>query len=381
MPREWENPRFLGRNKEAPHATLLPYADEATARQFTREASVWHQSLNGDWKFSWVNHPDERPKGFERPDYDAARWDDLPVPSNWEMHGYGTPLYSNVPYPFKKDPPRVMGEPPKNFTSYQDRNPVGSYRRTFTVPGHWGGRRIFLHFDGVDSFFYAWLNGREIGASKDSRTPAEFDVTGHLVPGDNVLAVEVYKYSDASYLEDQDFFRLSGIFRDVYLWAAPALHLRDVFVKTPLDASYRDGLLRIEAQVRNHGKSAAAYTLEAKLLDAAGKAVFEGAAASGRVAGGGERPAVIARRVAQPRTWTAETPNLYTLLLTLRDGTGRDGPPRSCPSGSASARSRSRAASCSSTGGTSTSAAWTGTSTSRTPATPSPQTGCDAISS
>ncbi len=306
--REWEDQHALGLRKEAPHATI--------ARD-----PAFVLPLDGPWKFHWVRTPEERPAGFEAPAFDASGWKEIPVPSNWQCQGYGTPIYTNQPYPFRKDPPRVMGEPPADWTAYRDRNPVGSYRRTFDLPAAFAGRQAYLTFDGVDSFFYLWINGAYVGYSKDSRTPAEFNVTEFLRPGENLVAVEVYQYSDGSYLEDQDFFRLSGIYRSVRLWSAPAVHLRDVFIRTDLDAAYQDADLRVEAAVRNTGGTPLGFRLEARLLDAGGREVTSFAGV-GDAAAGEVTTEHLTARVKRPRLWSAETPVLYTLALVLRDDEG-----------------------------------------------------------
>ncbi len=315
---EWENQLLTGLNKEPGHATLLPYGDEEAALKGTRDASPYHLSLNGGWKFKWSPDPGARPVGFENPKYEVDSWSEIPVPSNWQLHGHGIPLYSNQPYPFKKDPPRVMGEPPEHFTAYKWRNQIGSYRRNFTIPPEWKGRKTFLHFDGVDSFFYLWINGRLVGFSKDSRTPAEFDVSRYLKRGENVLAVEVYGYSDASYLECQDFWRLSGIFRDVYLWSAPSLHIRDFFVHTDLDEACRDAVLRAEILVKNHSHAARNFSLQATLQDAGGGQAMPRLTWSGRAEGGAEVKVNLSCPVPNPAKWSAEIPNLYKLILALK---------------------------------------------------------------
>jgi len=320
---DWENEQVVGRNKEPGRATALPYPDRGRAIQATREATPYFQSLDGSWRFHWVPHPDQRPVDFYKPDFDVSGWKTIPVPSNWQCQGYGTPLYTNITYPFKADPPRVMGEPPADYTNFKDRNPVGSYRRTFQVPSDWKGRQVFLQFDGVDSAFYVWINGRQVGCSQDSRTPAVFNVTRYLQQGENVLAVEVYRYSDGSYLEDQDFWRLSGIYRHVYLWSTADLHLRDFFVHAELDDQYRDAQLRVEVEVKNFAERPQAFTVEAELLDASGKTVFQGLAANGDAAAGVAAAVTLNQPVANPAKWSAEQPNLYRLLLTLKDAGGK----------------------------------------------------------
>jgi beta-galactosidase len=200
-PPDWENEQVFGINRQPAHATLMPFPDVESALKKPHEASPFMLSLNGPWRFHWSANPQERPADFYNESYDVSRWDNIPVPSNWQMHGYGVPIYTSSQYPFKVDPPRVTGEPNRSWTAYKLRNPVGSYRRTFTVPKQWSRRRVFLHFAGVKSAFYVWLNGQKVGYSQGSMTPAEFDVTPYLQDGDNILAVEVYRWSDGSYLE------------------------------------------------------------------------------------------------------------------------------------------------------------------------------------
>ena len=187
---EWNDLDVLQINREAPHATMMVYPDVDAAGSCDRSASPWFRSLNGDWQFNWVRSPKDRPVGFYKPQFDAGGWNTIRVPSNWQMEGYGLRIYNNMQYPFKKDPPHAPTE----------WNPVGSYRREFEVPGNWSGRETRIVFDGVDSAFYLWVNGKKVGYSQDSRTPAEFDITDFVRRGENLLAVEVYRYSDGSYL-------------------------------------------------------------------------------------------------------------------------------------------------------------------------------------
>lgn len=258
VPPEIENEQMLGMGKEPWHATLMPYASMGEALRAKRAASSWARSLNGDWKFHYVPRPEQRPVDFYKPDFDDRAWKTIQVPSNWQMQGYGTPIYTNVTYPFQRDWPHVMGTPPKKYTAYEERNPVGSYRRTFGVPAGWtSGRRVFLTFDGVDAGFFLWVNGRKVGYSVNSRNAAEFDITPYVKNGANVLAVEVYRYCAGSYLEDMDMWRLSGIFRNVTLWSAPNVHVRDFRITTDLDANYRDATLGVRAIVRNYGSQSA----------------------------------------------------------------------------------------------------------------------------
>jgi beta-galactosidase len=312
---EWDDPAVLHVNTERPHATMVTYPSAELARQGDRSASPSIQSLNGSWKFRYSPNPAARPVGFERPGFDDKAWSPITVPGNWEMQGFGIPIYSNLTYPFSfdRDNPRVP----------RDDNPVGSYRTSFTVPAGWAGRRVYLHFAGVDSAFYLWINGTRVGYSEDSRTPAEFDVTKYLADGANTLAVEVYRWSDGSFLEDQDMFRMSGIFRDVYLWSRPASHIRDFQLRADLDGAYRDGTLQATVAVRNADKAGSSVRAKLELFDAAGKPVGAPVAKKVSVAGGAESTAVLAMSVRAPLKWTADIPNLYTALLTLEDGAGK----------------------------------------------------------
>jgi beta-galactosidase len=308
---EWEDPQIVGINKEAAHATMTVFSDEATALSGDRSASPWYQSLNGAWQFSWVPRPALRPVDFYRTDFDASAWKTIPVPSNWQMQGYDFPHYTNINYPFEKNPPYIR----------HDHNPVGSYRRTFTLPAEWSGRQVFLHFAGVESAMYVWVNGQKVGYSEDSRTPAEFDITKYLKPGENLVAAEVYRFSDGSYLEDQDFWRLSGIFREVFVWSAPSVHVRDFEVKPQLDSAYRNGTLALTVKLANYG-AATERTVEAKLIDRMGNNIATISTQPIRVPANGVGEVNLTRNVASPRQWSAEQPYLYQLLITLKDAAG-----------------------------------------------------------
>ncbi|HEX7317262.1 MAG TPA: glycoside hydrolase family 2 TIM barrel-domain containing protein [Pyrinomonadaceae bacterium] len=329
---DWEDPRVIGINKEPAHATLVPYADEASARRGAMAyapgaapapGSPFVKSLNGAWKFNWVKEPAARPVDFYKPEFDVSKWKEIRVPANWEFEGYGTPIFLNIVYPFKRDAPRVMGEPPKDWTTFEERNSVGSYRRTFNVPADWSGRETFLVLRGVNSACYVWVNGRKVGYSEDSRLPAEFNVTKFVRPGENTVAVEVYRFSDGSYIEDQDFWRLSGIFRDVELVSRAPVHVRDFYARTTFDEQYADARLALNVKVRNAAASPEKFTLQAKLLDSKGVAVGVPLSAALTADAGGEVSLDLSRDVANPLKWSAEEPNLYTLLLTLKDSRGR----------------------------------------------------------
>jgi beta-galactosidase len=331
---DWENEHVIAINKEPARATGLSFAsvDSAIGAYAMKDpADAWkiwrfspfHQSLNGQWKFHWVKSPEERPVDFYQADFDVSQWNEIPVPSNWEIQGYGTPIYSNVTYPHLRQPPKIVGNVSRRFTAAQEPNPVGSYRTTFAVPQDWAGRETFIHFDGVASAFYLWINGQKVGYSQGSRTPAEFNITRYLKPGENVLAAEVYRWSDGSYLEDQDFWRLSGIFRDVYLFSTPQVQLRDYFVLSDLDASYKDAEMGITAKIRNLSSDSAQRRIRATLVDAKGQRTPLGQSEIVTVAPGQEVEARLAAEVANPLKWTSETPDVYVVVIELADQAGK----------------------------------------------------------
>lgn len=308
---DWENPEVVHINRLPPRAYAFPYPDEASALIGERGASPWFQLLNGNWKFHYSETPAQAPIGFDDISYDVSGWDDIQVPNNWQMVGYGHPHYTNDQYPFPALPPFVPTD-----------NPTGSYRRDFHIPQEWDDRRILLRFEGVDSAFYVWVNGEMVGFSKGSRIPAEFDVTSIVKPGANTIAVQVYQWSDGTYLEDQDMWWLSGVFRDVYLLAVPTAHVWDVKVDTTFDEYYQDAALSVRADVQNIGKGVIdGCQLEAALLDHNRKNIAS-KAASVSVAAGSELSVNIEIPVAAPKKWSAESPYTYTLLLTLQDNKG-----------------------------------------------------------
>jgi len=322
IPKEIEDPECIGINKEADHATLMPYGSLKEALTTNRHASSFSRSLNGLWKFNWVDWPQKRPENFYKTDYDVSGWKDIKVPSSWQVQGYGTPYYSNFTYIFQKDFPRVMSTPPVNYTAYQERNPVGSYRRNFEVPADWSGRRIFVTFDGVDAGFFLWVNGKKVGYSVNSRNAAEFDITKYVKPGNNIIAAEVYRFTVGSYLEDQDMFRLSGIFRNVTLWSSPQEHIRDYFIKTTFDGQFHNAHLLVAAKVKNYSNvEVKARELEVSLYN--GNTAVNGALAKKQIPAlqpGQEVTIDVDIPVANPEKWTAETPKLYTTVLTINTG-------------------------------------------------------------
>lgn len=337
---DWENEQVLHINAEPPRATFLPFATITQALENNWSHSPYYLSLNGEWRFNWVENPEERPTNFFATDFNDSSWTNIPVPSNWETHGFGTPIYLGSGYTFKIDPPHVTSEPLTNWTAFHARDPVGSYRRSFELPNGWRGRRVFIHFDGVASAFYLWINGARVGFSKDSRTPAEFDITAFVHPGTNEVAAQVFRWSDGSYLEDQDMWRMSGIFRSVYLYSTGAARIRDFTVRTDLDADYRDAILQIKpALTAEKNFSLSNWTVRAQLFDPSGKPVFTDELShdaaeilnpdfsanilDARMPQRGEpKFAWLEAHVKTPAKWTAETPNLYTLVLTLNDERG-----------------------------------------------------------
>jgi len=257
IPTEIEDVCVFGINKLPARTTVWPSANIEKAQQSEYDNNAWVKSLNGNWSFQWSPEPTKRPIDFYKPDYDISGWKTISVPSTMERQGYGTAIYTNSTYPFKVDPPRIMGEPEKWYTAYKERNPVGSYRREFEVPADWKDKQIILHFAGVSSAMFVWINGQKVGYSEDSRLPADFDITNFLLPNKkNTLAVEVYKYSDGSYLEDQDYWRLSGIFRDVFLRAVPKTTLWDVYAQPDVDLKTENGKVTLWVSPANFTKKA-----------------------------------------------------------------------------------------------------------------------------
>ncbi|MDE5561292.1 MAG: discoidin domain-containing protein [Bacteroidaceae bacterium] len=343
--KEWESVEDLSLNKEQPHAWFFSFENVEQARKVLPENSKYWKSLNGTWKFHWVPNPDERPADFYKEGFDASSWDSIPVPSSWNIVGiqkdgtqkYGTPIYVNQPVIFQHRrvvddwKGGVMRTPPTHWTTYKHRNEVGSYLRTFTVPADWNGREVFISFDGVDSFFYLWINGQYVGFSKNSRNTAEFNITSYLKKdGENTLAVEVYRSSDGSFLEAQDMFRLPGIFRTVALQSRPAVRVRDLVVKPDLDENYENGVLNISAELLNVSKKNAKdlqmhYTLYANELYVDENTLTGCVAASQPVnleKLGGKTVANTELKMASPRKWSAEAPYRYTLVGELKDRKG-----------------------------------------------------------
>ncbi|WP_249306123.1 glycoside hydrolase family 2 TIM barrel-domain containing protein [Lederbergia citrea] len=301
--KDYESLSVLQRNRVQDRAYFMSYRNEQDAITYERERSHGFMLLNGLWKFHYAETPELAPESFEQEDFDVSEWDDLKVPSSWQMHGYGRPHYTNVQYPFPVDPPHIPSE-----------NPTGSYRREFYVAKELLQEQMYLRFEGVDSAFHVWINGKFVGYSTGSRVPAEFDVTPFLREGKNTISVRVYQWSATTYIEDQDMWWLSGIFRDVYLVAKPKVHVFDFFVKTTFDASYTDANLDVEAVIQSHVEKAGSHKVDVQLFDGNFQEV---ATASQDV--NSENQIAIQIPVAAPNKWTAETPYLYHLLITLKN--------------------------------------------------------------
>ena len=300
----WNDIDIIRENTEMPRAHFAPYRGVENALAANIDSSPWHLSLNGDWKFHYADAPADRPANFYAMDFDVSGWPNIPVPSNWEREGYGHAIYVNVPYPFEIDEPNVP----------VDENPVGSYRRDFDMPAEWQGDEVFLNFGAVSSAFYVWINGEYVGYSEGSKTSSEFKVSDHVQAGTNTIAVEVYRWSTGSYLEDQDFWSLSGIQRDVTLYARPKTRVRDYFVHAGLENEYRDGAFRLETEIVNDGPEPIEETLSVEIRDGA-DVVFS--TQDTIVLEPGATSHQVSTTLESVNRWSAETPNLYTMLLSL----------------------------------------------------------------
>jgi len=310
LPHDWENQAVSELNRETPHASLMPFdtQEKVIANDFS--ASPFYKCLNGQWKFNLASKPADRPSLFFQQKFDDSSWKFIDVPSNWELKGYDYAIYTNIKYPHKATPPTIQ----ENY------NPVGSYRMEFETPAAWEGKEIILHFGAVTSAMYVWVNGQEVGYSEDSKTPSEFNVTKYLKSGNNLLAVQVFRWCDGSYLEDQDFWRMSGITRDVYLVARNKTHVFDFRVKSSLDNLYQDGVFGLGITLRNLDKSAQNSTIEAKLLNANQETLQFSMKPTVEA---GNQIINFKGRIPNVRKWSAETPNLYQLVITQKDDAGK----------------------------------------------------------
>jgi len=314
---DWENPALPSLNTCLPHVTMVPYDSEAKAQQNNAEQSSLVQSLNGSWKFSFYDNPFTTPEGFFEPGFDDTGWKNIMVPSTWEVQGYSYPIYVNVSYEFFTRSP-IPPQVPHNY------NPTGCYRKDFTIPEQWKNKQVIVHFGAVKSFFYLWLNGKYLGFSKDSKTPAEFNLTPYLLPGKNTLALQVMRWNDGSYLECQDMWRMSGINRDVYLYAKPEISIRDFFIQAGLRDQYTNGDLVVDVSLSNTtGKPVKKLWLGYKIhaVAAPGKLITEETLPVS-LSGNPHDSIRFSKIIPNPLPWSAETPNLYILTLFLKNEKG-----------------------------------------------------------
>lgn len=328
----WEDETCFEENKEAGHATYVPYKSTHDMKMDRYYQYPWvtpeyaeYISLNGLWKFQLVNSPEERPLDFFQPDFDTSAWNEIKVPSNWEMQGYGVPLYVNVDYPFKDNPPYIQ-EREDNRGTYAT-NPVGSYRRTFTLPGDWTKKRTFLHFDGIYSAALVWINGKYVGYTQGANNDHEFDVTRYVVKGENNIAVQVFRFCDGSYLEGQDMFHMSGLYRDVYLFATPETFVRDHYITSTLDAGtgYKSGDMAVTLQMDNRDGEEEEKKVEVNVLGPDGRRVCSMSEKVIFAAGEKEREVVLRKEgLKNLRLWSAETPMLYTVIVKQMDSKGKE---------------------------------------------------------
>src|SRR5687768_10804105 len=295
---DWENPQVFGVNKMAPRAGSVPFASVEGALRGNRESSPYWKSLNGEWRFNWVGKPADRPVEFYREDFADNTWKTIPVPSCWETKGYGIPIYSNVRYPHGANPPFIPHE----------YNPVGSYRTKFQLPKNWEQRRTIIRFAGVYSAFYVWVNGKKVGYSEDSKGPAEFDLTEFVKPGENLLAVEVYRWCDGSYLEDQDMFRFGGMFRDVSLLSMPLLQITDFSAKPEFGDRHDRAAVRIQTEIEYNRDEPGGYDLALDLYDADGKKQQLATIGADGIRKGGKSAPIVLGQVPNPHLWSNEDP-------------------------------------------------------------------------
>ena len=305
---DWENPAIFQQNRLPARATFMNFADRESAISDDYSRSPYFLSLSGKWKFNWVSKPADRPVDFYKVKYDINSWKEINVPGNWELQGYGTPIYTNIEYPFKKNPP---------YIDHSD-NPVGSYIKDFDLPSTWKDRKIFLHFEAGVAAMYIWVNGEKVGYSEGTKNPAEFDITNYVKNGRNKIAIEAYRWSDGSYLEDQDFWRLSGFERDIYLYSTNQIRITDFFVHPTLDCNYKNGELKVDFKLTNFENKSYKSTVSIELIDENEKTVCE-KFASTYLNPNSETSLSISQHVKTPKLWSAETPNLYTLLIRLLD--------------------------------------------------------------
>jgi beta-galactosidase len=329
LPSELQTPEIVSVNRMPMRATAFAFESRELAQQREKEKSKYFLSLNGSWKFNWVQDPRKRPEDFYKTNFDDASWDNFKVPANWELNGYGLPIYVNHPYEFtgRKKTGKNLNPP---YDIPEDNNPVGSYRKKFILPSDWNGRQVFIHLGAVKSAFFIWVNGEKVGYSEDSKLAAEFDITKYVKPGENLVALQVYRWSDGSYLECQDMWRISGIERDVYVYSTPKLDIRDFKLTATLDKAYTDGILQLNAEINSykidqntlHSKPDT-FSVEIELTDAKGIIVYEDVTKDvSKVLGNYKTIVSFDKEIPNVHTWSAETPYLYTLYITLKDKNG-----------------------------------------------------------
>lgn len=304
---DWENPQLTSQNTMAPHAWFMPHANKKDAIA-TPTKTPYVKSLDGEWKFNFVNTPAQRPLDFYKNSFDVSKWSTIKVPANWETEGYGKFIFTDVEYPIPPNPPFV----PKEY------NPVGSYKRNFIVPGEWNGKNVFIRFGAVNSFFYLWINGKFVGLSKDSKTPAEFNITNYLQKGNNTVAVQVFRFSDGTYLEGQDMWKLSGIERSVSLVARPKMHINDFFVKAGLDEKYNNGTFNLQVSFSKKVAIANNQLVKVQLIDEKGKQVYTAYKNIRK-----DSLCTFSANIPSVKKWNAESPHLYTLFIEHLNKSGK----------------------------------------------------------
>ncbi|MCF8222399.1 MAG: DUF4981 domain-containing protein [Bacteroidales bacterium] len=311
-PLDWENPGVFQKNREYPHASLISFPSESLALEGQQQDSPNYICLDGNWRFHWVKTPAERPYWFFKDDYDTRDWDNIKVPANWEMEGHGVPIYVNSGFGFEKNPPKIK----------HDWNPVGSYKKTFKLPDEWENKEVYLQFGAVSSAFYLWVNEEQVGYNQGSKTPAEFNITDYLEKGENSIAVEVYRWCDGSYIEDQDFWRLSGIQRSVFLHARPRVMIADFFARAGLDETYQDGTLELDVRLEYNNEESEDVSLEYKILDNSSVILSEAKDLEAKDLQPSSRLINFTADIEDVKKWSAETPELYTLVINLYDSEG-----------------------------------------------------------
>jgi beta-galactosidase len=314
LPSDWEDPSVFEKGQNAPHAFHVPYASAEAALENNPATSKYFQLLNGQWKFKWVGTPEQVPEGFWQPGYNVKDWNEIRVPSDWQMEGYGYPKFRNVALSFESDPPHI----PDYF------NPVGCYKSTITIPKEWNNKEVMLRFEGIKSASYIWVNGKRVGYNQGGFEPAEFNITRYIKTGKNDLSVEVIRFCDGSYLENQDMWRLSGIYRDVKLYAQPKTFVHDFYIVTDLDDDYRDATLVVETDIQNTGSEKTSVQVEIDVLDQRNRSILNNRIQSGNkeIVSNSLEKVRLSARVRDPEKWSAEYPNLYKILIQLKDGNG-----------------------------------------------------------